>query len=91
MFWVNVPVLSEKMYEIIPSSSFKLDDYTLAVISFVMSYSIQSYCMKYPYANFTISSVTSSEIETKFISAINHSMNEMITFWIFVLVLSEKS
>jgi len=72
MFWVRVPVLSEKIYETIPSSSLRFEEFTLADISFSPSYNRQSDSMNYAWKSFTISRVTRRDIETKFCSRMNH-------------------
>jgi hypothetical protein len=65
---VRVPVLSENMYLICPSSSFRLDDYTPAGISWTVSYILTSYDINWACKNLTISRVTSKEIGTKFLN-----------------------
>lgn len=65
IFCVNVPVLSLKIYSTCPSSSVKLEDWTLMYIFLASSNIFASQYMKIAWKNLINSSVTSSEIGTK--------------------------
>ena len=58
------------MYSTYPSSSFKLDVYTLAQIS-EEDLQLISFYIIFPWRNFTISNVTIKEIGTKFLNFAN--------------------
>lgn len=62
---VNVPVLSLNIYSIYPSSSFKLELYTVAKVPVSMLFILASFDIIIPCASFTVSSVTIKEIGTK--------------------------
>ena len=74
MLHVKVPVLSEKIYSIWPSSSLMFVVYALAAKSWSVSYMPMSQLMNVPCQNLTISSVTMSEIGTKLLSKKEHQL-----------------
>lgn len=65
---MRVPVLSEKIYDTYPSSSFRLELYTVVgvfVPSELIVVNFLSLLIKIPYTNLTLSRVTKSEIGIK--------------------------
>ena len=64
-----------------PSSSLRLLDYALAVMSLVSSYIIQSMFMNFPCMNLDNSIDINRELETKFYIVRNQVPKEMINFF----------
>ena len=67
MFYVSVPVLSEKMYLTWPSSSLRLEDCTFVSIPILSSKIVQSHTIKRAWKNLTTSSDTRSDIGTRLV------------------------